>query len=165
MPTVCTGTPYAVNPDEPGEGTDVRHQAGAACPVHHPPLPTLRQAVEALGFDFDRLAGEVLARYVADVIVEVRPAVDVDGRIFVHCSGEAILAFYPARRLEHFPEVIERRGRPCYLVRDDEDGRRWDAIRRRHDAGQTTGAFVDEAAAAGLPHYRPAPRLRIVQSA
>ena len=132
--------------------TDWAELTAAPAPMAPPVTTTLRQAVEALGFDYDGLS-EALWSDSETVEVIVRPAVDRCGRIFVHCGGEAIFAFQPARIGQLFGTVTYV-GRAIYLVRDDNAGQSWDACRR----------LDRDPAERGLPNHRPSPRLRLVQS-
>lgn len=54
--------------------------------------------------------------------------------------------------------------RPAYVVRDDEDGSRWDNLRRVWASSPDVRTWAQVAADNGLTHYRPHARIRIVQA-
>ena len=66
---------------------------------------------------------------------------DKPGRLFVSCGGDVLFKF---------PAANPRMAGSIYVVRDDWDGKAWDAARR-------DGKFVDHTS-------RPGPFLRVVES-
>ena len=53
----CSGTPYPVNPDDPSEGSDVRHDG--PCPAHPTPPPGVtveRRPAEQYAAEFARVS-------------------------------------------------------------------------------------------------------------
>lgn len=119
-------------------------------------VSSLQEKVEALGFDWDALPKRIIPE-AATWSVRMRPATTSDGRIFVRCSGEALFAFHV--QVEKNGRIEDSRmARPMYLVRDDEAGLRWDALRSQ-------GVGFHQMKDHGLTSYRPHAVLTLVQSA